>query len=345
MNTMIDAKTLIANAMKRGEISTGRQASAPATTAQAAGSGVPAPPMNPMPVMEWTLVTPAMAARWLAENNLENRALRASTSDAFARDMAAGNWLLTHQGIAFNDRNVLIDGQTRLDGIVKSSCAIWLPVWRGFHGKTPAGKRTMDAIDCGVPRSLADTLVLQHGFEKSSVRACIAAGTVVASFCFGDNRKQKIRRMTVGQILEVLKVCGPSVKFAVAARPEIAGLKQANVTAAVVMLHMVDAEICEKFCAKLMKGENLSGDDPVLILRNFLLTKAGAQHAALGRVGVAELVLSMAWAFMEGTAVTDLGINPKALEWFKERLQARWRGLLPSLRYRTRGHGGNRGAL
>ena len=108
------------------------------------------------------------------------------------------------------------------------------------------------------------------------MRACIAAGAVVATLCFGDKRGKKIRRMTVGQILEVLKECGPSVKFAVAARPEIAGLKQANVTAAVVMLHMVDAEICEKFCAKLMKGENLSGDDPVLILRNFLLTKAGA---------------------------------------------------------------------
>jgi hypothetical protein len=329
MNAVEDPKALMERARKSGLISFGRESSAPpvALAGKAAGKlpsatgGSPVPPMNPMPVMEWTFVTPEMAAWWLAKNNLENRALRASTSDAFARDMLAGNWLLTHQGIAFNDKAVLIDGQTRLDGIVKSGVGIWLAVWRGFQAKTPAGKRTMDAIDTGVPRSLADHLVLQHGFEKKTVRACIAAGTVVATLCFGEKRGNKIRKMTVQQILSVLKECGPSVKFAIENRSEINGLKQANVIGAVALVHLVDPEVAGKFCGKLMKGENLSATDPVLALRNFLLSKAGEKHATMGRVGVAELVLTVAWTLMAGTVLTDLTINPAALEWFKAKLK------------------------
>lgn len=75
-------------------------------------------------------VTPAKAAEWL-EKNTFNRSISAATVNKYASDMMSGAWTLNHQGIAFGDDDVLVDGQHRLMAIVKSGMTIKMLVTFG----------------------------------------------------------------------------------------------------------------------------------------------------------------------------------------------------------------------
>jgi hypothetical protein len=58
-------------------------------------------------------VTPAMAQQWLKHNDF-NRPLNQRLVEKYAGQMRAGNWQRTHQGIAFDSRGIILDGQHRL---------------------------------------------------------------------------------------------------------------------------------------------------------------------------------------------------------------------------------------
>lgn len=75
-------------------------------------------------------ISPALAKEWL-ESNTFNRKMSTATVSKYAGDMSAGVWRLNHQGIAFDDQGVLVDGQHRLAAIVKSGCKIRMMVTWG----------------------------------------------------------------------------------------------------------------------------------------------------------------------------------------------------------------------
>lgn len=93
-------------------------------------------------------VTPAIAEKWLAKNHEDNRAVVWHRVEAFANDMRAGAWKLTHQGVAFDEEGRLIDGQHRLQAVVHAGVTVRMLVLRGVG-------EFGDPIDCGRPRSIA----------------------------------------------------------------------------------------------------------------------------------------------------------------------------------------------
>ena len=60
-----------------------------------------------------TLVTPEMAREWLTHNT-HNRPVSRQYVEKYARDMRAGRWHYTNQGIGFDVNGVMTDGQHRL---------------------------------------------------------------------------------------------------------------------------------------------------------------------------------------------------------------------------------------
>ncbi|MFL6416119.1 MAG: hypothetical protein ACJ74Y_10695 [Bryobacteraceae bacterium] len=106
-----------------------------------------------LPIMKstWEEITPKKAAVFL-EKNVTNRPLREATTTAYERDMRAGNWVSTHQGVAFNDRGELIDGQHRLTAVVRSGVTVRMLVTRGLPAVS-GDTHTMDAVDRGATRS------------------------------------------------------------------------------------------------------------------------------------------------------------------------------------------------
>lgn len=93
-------------------------------------------------------ISPDKAKRWLGRNHPSNRPVAYKRVEAFAGDMREGKWRVTHQGIAFDEKGMLIDGQHRLHAILSAGVSVrMMVVWSvGAFG---------DPIDCGRPRSVA----------------------------------------------------------------------------------------------------------------------------------------------------------------------------------------------
>jgi len=100
-------------------------------------------------------ITPELAESWLSKNAEFQRKLRPSIVDRYARDMERGEWVSTHQGIAFDCNGRLIDGQHRLAAIVKSGMTIEMPVARN------TAARAYDHVDLGFSRKTSDVLKAQ----------------------------------------------------------------------------------------------------------------------------------------------------------------------------------------
>lgn len=107
-------------------------------------------------------ITPDIAKRWLAFN-VANRPLPDASAKFIAREMEHGEFVTTHQAIAFTgtktDPKRLIDGQTRLTAIARSGQTVQMWVFWGCP------EETFQVIDSGKLRSFAD----RHGWTKDRV--------------------------------------------------------------------------------------------------------------------------------------------------------------------------------
>lgn len=129
-------------------------------------------------------VTPAVAKRWLSRN-VRNRSVRQDDVDAYARDMAAGNWHVTGEAIKFDTNGALADGQHRLHAVIKSGVSIQILVVRGVE---PDAQKHMDT---GAKRSAGDALTLA-GEKNATILAAIASLAIKEPGCgYVDQRSAK----------------------------------------------------------------------------------------------------------------------------------------------------------
>lgn len=138
-----------------------------------------------MPTIETitTEVTPDMAREWLYTANT-NRPLRRALVDFYARSMQNGEWVLTHQGIAFDEEGKLSDGQHRLEAIVQADCTVPMQVSRGIAIELP--------IDRGAPRTLNDRLTMRYGSSKRMQAAILN----VLRSGYGGLSQYRVSRLT-----------------------------------------------------------------------------------------------------------------------------------------------------
>jgi hypothetical protein len=113
------------------------------------------------------IITPESAAGYLAKND-RNRRQKETTLDAYARDMLAGKWRLTHQGIAFDDKGNLIDGQHRLGAVLRAKVPVEMLVMRGFPSK--ADKDGIQLIEAQNGKDMMAYCVAQMGVLLQEIR-------------------------------------------------------------------------------------------------------------------------------------------------------------------------------
>lgn len=131
---------------------------------------------------EIILVTPEIAAHWLAANTY-NRPLRKSLVIDYARQMKAGEWLVTHQQIAFTGNLTspgrLIDGQHRLSAVIQSGASVRMSVAFGVEEKTFAVTdrgASRSAGDCAeIPKVGASVMTMLSVIHEPSARRISAA--------------------------------------------------------------------------------------------------------------------------------------------------------------------------
>ena len=114
-------------------------------------------------------ISPSKAAE-LLEANTTNRPLSRAVVHSFAEAMRRGDWVVTHQGIAFDVNGVLVDGQHRLAAIIEADQPVELTVF------TDVNEGTFDVLDTGKRRNAADVLAIEG--EKSSAMLAAMVRTV-----------------------------------------------------------------------------------------------------------------------------------------------------------------------
>jgi hypothetical protein len=99
-------------------------------------------------------VTPQQAENWLQNLHEHQRPLKPSVIDRYMEEMKREEWYCTAQGIVFDWRGKLMDGQHRLIALVRLGVPVQMRV---TNGEDPANFK---AYDCGSIRTPSDRTIL-----------------------------------------------------------------------------------------------------------------------------------------------------------------------------------------
>lgn len=231
---------------------------------------------NGTPRSEITVVTPAMATKWLATNE-RNRSLSDTTVKAYAADMLAGAWRITHQGIGFDVDGKMIDGQHRLHAVIKANIPVTMLVTYNLP------RDAQYVIDAPRLRSVKDQLELIDGVTNAMGKAA------VAKIVYGlEHNIRQTFKLTLHQTRELLARDGEWIDriFSLCWGTT---LKSAPYVGALVFALGAGEKVYE-FAQLVRNGEGLKRGDPAHTLRDFLLlTRHGG--TTLDRLGVSFCVL------------------------------------------------------
>ena len=218
-------------------------------------------------------VTPAHAAKWL-EGNTHNRKLRQSVVERYARDMKAGRWQLTHEAIAFDQDNCLIDGQHRLWAIIEANTPAWLMVAYGVRAESRG------VINGGLVRSTTDQLRLGHNLDVTPVEVAIAKRLIRAD-------KASI---TSSEALACLTRHGDAIRTSIRAFPrQTRGITIVPVLTVIARaFYHVNGDTASLFRIGevLTEGKVGQGEEALLLLRNWLLARAPRGSGGKGASGL-----------------------------------------------------------
>lgn len=218
-------------------------------------------------------ITPKQAEKYL-QFNTSNRTLRKTLVNTYAKDMASGNWKLTHQGVAFNCDGTLLDGQHRLAAIVQSGVAVQMLVARGVDS------RSQLVMDDHAKRNAGDALSLARKEKITQSDVAVIRGVIELS----HHRNWNKCRMTKQDLDEVFDTFRePLVFVSESLASNERGVTAACVKAAIVLawFYVSDLNRMRSFCDVLtgkVLPENV-GDRAAVVLREWLL-RSGMRHSA-----------------------------------------------------------------
>lgn len=205
-------------------------------------------------------ITPSLANIML-KYNVNNRPIKDNHVKKLVAEMLEGRFVFNGDAIRFSSERKLIDGQHRLIACSESGLPFTSVVIEGINQKA------FSTIDSGRKREPGDVLSIS-GFENNKV---VAAAVRLILFIESGNTALSSIKMTNAEILEWADVLNGIVEAAHFA----ACLKSIHVSNSVTcalyyLFSKIDNVKAKEFFVKLKNGESLSGNNPILILRNML---------------------------------------------------------------------------
>lgn len=206
-------------------------------------------------------ITPEEAQQYLDRNTNNYRTPRFRHVNAIAADIKAGSFMFTNASIAFDVDGVLVDGQHRLQAVVKAGKGIYTLVVRGM----PKGSSENPAVDTGARRSVA-THLGHKGFAKTATLASCAR--MLHGLHSGSLTHSSISDVAIAKIVEN----HPSIQEAVLLSMPMQRLCFPKIAATWTWLHMhVDVERVKE-CIDVVAGQrDVSQFHPFVKLRDVLL--------------------------------------------------------------------------
>ena len=152
---------------------------------------------------EFITITPDQAKQWLTLN-IGNRTKRGWWVGAISAMIKRGEWITTHQGVAFSKSGKLLDGQHRLEAIIHSGIPIQMLVVTGVPDNA------YKVLDNGVKRTLSDLT----GINKKTTEV----SRVLARLVFGGDtltsadQALEIYNTGVGEVHDnLIEYCGKTI--------------------------------------------------------------------------------------------------------------------------------------
>jgi len=235
-------------------------------------------------------VTPKMAADWLDKFNGNNRNLRQGKVKQHAADMSNGRWLLTHQGLAFDEDGWIVSGQHRLRGVVASGKTVKFVVFINC----PKEERAV--IDQTASRSARDVASLAYGDDVSALALAV---------CRTMKYGVKIRgntQMTPQETYAFLQEHRTAIDYVLKlVTRKVVGITSASVLGPVCRAYYkMTREAIKEFMAVLIDGMSVRVEDrPVILLRNWLLENKDSLSNTAGRAKAYARTEAALQAFME----------------------------------------------
>lgn len=217
-------------------------------------------------------ITPKRAAEML-EANTSNRPVSKSAVHGFAEAMKRGDWMVTHQGIAFDTNGTLVDGQHRLAAVVEADVPVEMTVF------TDVAPGTFDVLDTGKRRNAADALAI--GGEKSTTMLAAMVRTV----WLYENRPDMSwtggnATVTNHQITETL-TRHPEIRDFVSTGERLAAatgmIKSAAGAGSYLVEHVNSSADLDDWYAGIIDGAGLEKADPRLAFRRVMFSMARKQ--------------------------------------------------------------------
>lgn len=257
-------------------------------------------------------ITPGFAKDVLATKNTNNRRREPKREKAFADLMRRGEFMLTHQGIAFDEDGVLIDGQTRLAAVVDYGQPVQMMVTVGVPRNTRTAKgliiNAIDPLDSGRPRSIGQKLQMGHGVQNANQVASVC--NVIRYMVSPTLRGVP---MTAAQVLFVRELFSSSILRVLETKWQKGDIK-APLLAAFVIYHSAYPEKCEEFMLQVTEMDGLPAKSPALVWRKWVINHLSARGGTRGdRLHLAYITASACLKHSQGQEAHVLKDTPAAM--------------------------------
>ena len=214
-------------------------------------------------------ITPQMAVEWLERHNTTNRDRKPSVVSQYARDLLAGRWPVTHQGIAFDWNGELIDGQHRLAAIALANVSVQMYVATGLD---PLAR---SVVDTQAKRSVYDAFTLSgRKMDYGSVGPNTAAGMWGRMMLGVQTQKGKATRQELLVFSDLYHEAGEWALLEFGKHPRCKSVHVVSVIAAVARAYyayQADLYRLSQFVEVLCTGLTRSPEDNTAVhLRNAL---------------------------------------------------------------------------
>lgn len=249
------------------------------------------------------LITPESAAEYL-KKNVYNRRLDQATVKYYQDMMLNNRWYLNGESIKFSTDGTLLDGQHRLEAVIKSGKAIETFVIRNLD------KKTFVTIDAGKSRKPPDFLKAMG--KIGNLAKLSSAARISMNFSENGEYIEKKSKVPPESLLDFIEKNKPLEFIVEQTNSKAIDICPKSIAIAMrYIFSLVDKNAADDFFDKLISGADLHVGSPILVLRT-RLTNLKVRHGQSSRREIVSCFVSAFNSFREGRGIKSLKYKPES---------------------------------
>jgi len=239
------------------------------------------------------IVTPSLAVEYLS-NQIKNRPLSALRVDKYAKDITNDRWMVTHQGLAFDYDGRLIDGQHRLNAIIKANKPVKMIA--SFN----VDPSTFIVFDTGGNRKPSDIIALE-GYASRVARMASASIVYCINYELGFAPSKGLPKSIGNANVAVINYFKNNIGI-MASAEYIAGYPRRDTLVPDSVSCFIHYQIQKKyserndiandFIRQLLTGDNLPAESVIAELRRQLMASRMGNHKLMLSIIVARTIIA-----------------------------------------------------